>query len=103
MGNSDSIGMQDEAFFCPVCELRQRRRRYAKRAGKTRIPSWMNSAPIAAITANTPFHSWACAPSLRAKAGAKPVYASTALLMPLKRIWFATDQLCSKKLKAVIQ
>ncbi|MEP6879517.1 MAG: hypothetical protein ABI865_11775, partial [Nitrosospira sp.] len=43
--------------------------------------------------------------SLRAKLrgkkpGAKPVYDSTALLMALKRIWFATDQMCSKKLKA---
>jgi hypothetical protein len=34
----------------------------AKRARKTRNPSWMSSAPIAAITANTPFGSWACAP-----------------------------------------
>lgn len=45
--------------------------------------------------------------SLRAKLrgkkpGAKPVYDSTALLMALKRIWFATDQMCSKKLKAAI-
>lgn len=34
--------------------------------------------------------------------GAKPVYDSEALLTPLKRIWFATDQMCSKKLKAAI-
>lgn len=36
------------------------------------------------------------------KPGAKPVYDSSALLTPLKRIWFATDQMCSKKLKAAI-
>ena len=36
------------------------------------------------------------------KPGAKPVYDSTALLIVLKHIWFATDQMCSKKLKAAI-
>lgn len=42
-------------------------------------------------------------PRLRLKKpGAKLVYGSTALLMALKRIWFATDQMCSKKLKAAI-
>lgn len=42
-------------------------------------------------------------PRLRVKKpGAKPVYDSAALLTPLKRIWFATDQMCSKKLKAAI-
>ena len=34
--------------------------------------------------------------------GRKPVYASAELLMALKRIWFASDQMCSKKLKAAI-
>jgi len=34
--------------------------------------------------------------------GAKPIYDSQALLLALKRIWFATDQMCSKKLKAAI-
>jgi hypothetical protein len=34
--------------------------------------------------------------------GRKPMYASPELLMALKRIWFASDQMCSKKLKAVI-
>jgi len=34
--------------------------------------------------------------------GAKPIYDSEALLLALKRIWFATDQMCSKKLKAAI-
>ncbi len=42
-------------------------------------------------------------PRLRGnKPGAKPIYDSAALLMALKRIWFATDQMCSKKLKAAI-
>jgi hypothetical protein len=42
-------------------------------------------------------------PRLRGKKpGAKPIYNSAALLAPLKRIWFATDQMCSKKLKAAI-
>ena len=36
------------------------------------------------------------------KPGAKPIYDCAALLAPLKRIWFATDQMCSKKLKAAI-
>ena len=34
--------------------------------------------------------------------GPKPLYASAELLMALKRIWFACDQMCSKKLKAAI-
>ena len=34
--------------------------------------------------------------------GPKPVYASAELLTALKRIWFASDQMCSKKLKAAI-
>ena len=34
--------------------------------------------------------------------GRKPIYASPELLMALKRIWFASDQMCSKKLKAAI-
>lgn len=42
-------------------------------------------------------------PRLRIKKpGAKPIYDSTELLIVLKRIWFATDQMCSKKLKAAI-
>ena len=42
-------------------------------------------------------------PRLRGKKpGAKPIYDSAVLLMVLKRIWFATDQMCSKKLKAAI-
>ena len=31
------------------------------------------------------------------KPGPQPKYRDTALLQPLKRIWFATDQMCSKK------
>ena len=36
------------------------------------------------------------------KPGPVPIYAKEQLLLPLKRIWFATDQMCSKKLKAAI-
>ena len=36
------------------------------------------------------------------KPGPHPTYRDTALLEPLKRIWFATDQMCSKKLQAAI-
>ena len=32
----------------------------------------------------------------------KPIYASPELLTALKNIWFASDQMCSKKLKAAI-
>jgi hypothetical protein len=34
--------------------------------------------------------------------GPKPKYQNKALLIILKRLWFATDQMCSKKLKAAI-
>lgn len=37
-----------------------------------------------------------------AKPGKKPVYHAPELLSALKTIWFATDQMCSKKLKAAI-
>lgn len=36
------------------------------------------------------------------KPGPVPIYPKEQLLLPLKRIWFATDQMCSKKLKAAI-
>jgi hypothetical protein len=36
------------------------------------------------------------------KSGPKPVYQNKELLVSLKRIWFATDQMCSKKLQAAI-
>ena len=36
------------------------------------------------------------------RTGPKPIYASAELRTALKRIWFATDQMCSKKLKAAI-
>jgi hypothetical protein len=36
------------------------------------------------------------------KPGPQPKYRDTALLQPLKRIWFATDQMCSKKLQAAL-
>ncbi len=36
------------------------------------------------------------------QAGRKPTYASAEFQMALKRIWFATDQMCSKKLKAAL-
>ncbi len=41
-------------------------------------------------------------PHRKRRAGRKPVYASAELLTALKRIWFASDQMCSKKLKAAI-
>jgi hypothetical protein len=41
-------------------------------------------------------------PRKKRRAGRKPLYASPELLMALKRIWFASDQMCSKKLKAAI-
>jgi hypothetical protein len=34
--------------------------------------------------------------------GPKPVYQDRSLLTTLKKLWFATDQMCSKKLKAAI-
>lgn len=40
-------------------------------------------------------------PSKR-KPGPRSVYGGEPLLLALKRIWFATDQMCSKKLKAAI-
>lgn len=36
------------------------------------------------------------------RAGRPATYASGTLLLALKRIWFATDQMCSKKLKAAL-
>lgn len=39
----------------------------------------------------------------RAKPGRKPWYDPTKLLIPLKAIWLATDQMCSKKLKIAIR
>lgn len=38
----------------------------------------------------------------RRKRGRKSIYDSVELLTALKRIWFASDQMCSKKLKAAI-
>lgn len=39
----------------------------------------------------------------RAKPGRKPWYDSTILLEPLKAIWLATDQMCSKRLKVALR
>ena len=36
------------------------------------------------------------------KPGPQPKYRDPSLLQPLKRIWFATDQMCSKKLQAAL-
>jgi hypothetical protein len=36
------------------------------------------------------------------KSGPQPIYQDKQLLVSLKHIWFATDQMCSKKLKAAI-
>lgn len=41
-------------------------------------------------------------PRVKRRPGRKPVYASAELLTALKRIWFASDQMCSKKLKVAI-
>ena len=41
-------------------------------------------------------------PAPNRKPGPVPIYAKEQLLLPLKRIWFATDQMCSKKLNAAI-
>jgi len=38
----------------------------------------------------------------RGRPGRRPVYHSTELLTALKRVWLATDQMCSKKLVAAI-
>jgi len=38
----------------------------------------------------------------RRRPGRKPIYPSPELLSTLKRLWFACDQMCSKKLKAAI-
>ena len=40
--------------------------------------------------------------SKKRRTGPKPIYASAELLTALKRIWFSSDQMCSKKLKAAI-
>ncbi|MBX3710297.1 MAG: hypothetical protein KF702_11250 [Gammaproteobacteria bacterium] len=39
----------------------------------------------------------------RAKPGRKPWYDPDKILVPLKAIWLATDQMCSKKLKVAIR
>ena len=41
-------------------------------------------------------------PRKKRRPGRRSIYASPELLMALKRIWFASDQMCSKKLKAAI-
>ena len=41
-------------------------------------------------------------PRQQRRVGRKPIYAAPELLTALKRIWFACDQMCSKKLKAAI-
>ena len=40
--------------------------------------------------------------SSRKRPGPRSIYGDDRLLIALKRIWFATDQMCSKKLKAAI-
>lgn len=39
---------------------------------------------------------------IKKRTGRKPCYNSTKFIIALKRIWFASDQMCSKRLKAVI-
>ncbi|RQW85227.1 MAG: hypothetical protein EHM79_12240 [Geobacter sp.] len=41
-------------------------------------------------------------PTPNCKPGPAFLYDNDLLLVPLKRFWFATDQMCSKKLKAAI-
>jgi len=41
-------------------------------------------------------------PAPKKKVGRRSTYSSPKLLTALKRIWFASDQMCSKKLKAAI-
>jgi hypothetical protein len=41
-------------------------------------------------------------PKTKRRAGRKPIYASPEFLTALKRIWFASDQMCSKKLQAAL-
>ena len=41
-------------------------------------------------------------PSSRKRPGAKTKYQADVLMEPLRRIWFASDQLCGKRLKAAI-
>jgi hypothetical protein len=41
-------------------------------------------------------------PRIKRMPGRKPIYGSPELLAALKRIWFASDQMCSKKLKVAI-
>jgi hypothetical protein len=38
----------------------------------------------------------------RKRPGAKPKYHTSSLMEPLRRIWFASDQLCGKRLKAAL-
>jgi len=40
--------------------------------------------------------------SKKSRSGPRPIYASAEFLTALKHIWFASDQMCSKKLKAAI-
>src|SRR5439155_6919653 len=42
-------------------------------------------------------------PKKRAKPGRKPWYDPSTLLEPLKVIWLASDQMCSKRLKVVLK
>ena len=41
-------------------------------------------------------------PKTKRRVGRKPTYASAEFMTALKRIWFASDQMCSKKLKAAL-
>jgi len=62
--------------FCATCGYN---RKYAIRLLRKKPPSFIKRKP---------------GPAFR--------YEKEVLLLPLKRIWFATDQMCSKKLKAAI-
>jgi len=47
-------------------------------------------------------HAGAGNPLSKVKRGCKKTYDPNTLLAPLKQIWFATDQMCGKRLKSVI-
>ena len=68
-------------------------------------PSLTNFVQIVAITVNMPSGCLTVKNKERKNkipSGPKPKYQNKVLLTVLKRLWFATDQMCSKKLKAAI-
>ena len=63
----------------------------------------MNFVQIVVITANMPSGCLTVKnEEKKTPSGPKPKYHDKELLAVLKRLWFATDQMCSKKLKAAV-